>query len=188
MKIGVFGSSFKLAPINSNRLEFDGGHLKQGALRTDLTASDFVFVHMRISNAHVLSLMWSFLAVEFWVPSWPEDQFESLKRAVIEIVFLQFGCRFRTSSFHLKVSNKSHQVYEELLSVGINRWSLPSQRVPLDMDVWSSSDRQSWGSETHSHTNTCIDLVFDWVPVMDWYSNYAVWPPAQVAQNLVSKL
>ena len=154
-------------PINSCRVEFAGDRLMNGLERTDMQEPIFGYLLVRVANLDALRLMDSSgnasQAQEWYVPSWREDQFESIKRAVVEFAFLQFGGRPWTTCFHLVETSQ--------------RPGGSFRRVSLIEDVWPNQGGP--GPHNASVDNSrIIDMMFDWGPRMD-YGNWPVWLPAQ---------
>ena len=188
----LLGSAYEMAvatndfgPINDHRIQFveteRGPQLMNGLERTDMHELTFGYLHVRIANLEALRRIDSsgnaLQAQEWFMPSWREDQFESVKRAVVEFVFLQFGGRPWTTCFHLV----------ETSTIG-----MADRRVSLIEDVWPNPGGPGQPNvPAHSGTFTVdssriIDMVFDWGPNMD-YRQWAVWLPARwAAQHYVN--
>jgi hypothetical protein len=164
------------APINRFRVQLVGDKLMGGLERTDMDEPIFGYLLVRILNLDALRRMDSsgnaLQAQEWYIPSWREDQFESVKRAVAEFVFVKFGGRPWTTCFHLvETSQRLGGTY---------------RKVSLIEDVWP--DQGGPGQHNASvDTSRIIDMVFDWGPNMD-YGKWPVWLPAEHYVNLRPRL
>ena len=175
-------------PINRFRVQLveteSGWKLMQGQERMDMLEPPFGYLHVRIGNIDVLRRMDSsgnaLQAQEWLIPSWREDQFESVKRAVVEFIFLKFGGRPWTTCFHLvETSQRLGGTY---------------RKVSLIEDVWPNpSGPGTVNAMVDSHrtikvdSSRIIDMVFDWGPNMD-YDKWAAWLPAQSCVDLRPRL
>jgi hypothetical protein len=163
-------------PINRFRVQLVGDRLMNGPERTDMHEPTFGYLLVRIGNLDALRRMDSsgnaLQAQEWLIPSWREDQFESVKRAVVEFAFLQFGGRPWTTCFHLvETSQRLGGTY---------------RKVSLIEDVWPNPGGPGQPNASVD-SSRIIDMVFDWGPNMD-YGMWPVWLPAQLFVNLRARL
>ena len=189
----LLGSAYEMTlatnsfgPINDFRFQLAeserGLQLMYGQMRTDMHEQTFGYLHVRIGDLDVLRRMDSsgnaLQAQEWFIPSWREDQFESIKRAVVEFVFLKFGGRPWTTCFHL---------------VQTSTIGMTDRQVSMIEDVWPNPGGPGQPIvAAHSGTFTVdssriIDMVFDCGPNMD-YRMWALWLPAQHYVNLRPRL
>ncbi len=108
----------------------------------------------------------------FRIPSWPEDQYESVKRAVVEFCFVRYGCRPATTCFHLE---EMYDVWEGTLA-----YRAVTRRDCMD-DVWEGTLASYRG--VGELPRRVIDVVFDWGPHLDRSTWWATWPPAAAVRS-----
>ncbi len=159
-------------PINRFKFELedagDGVRLVEGRPRTDLQEVPHGHVRVQICSGSALQRLaggaMNVAPQEWLIPSWREDQFESLKRAVAEFSFVRFGARPWTTCFHLdEIAGEQRSVRS------------------LHEDVWpGASDYAMLGAVDFTRV---IEVVFDWGPNVDYWP-WDVWPPALATSKL----
>ena len=158
-----------MQPINIHHFElqmqpFVQPRMVPGRVREDLSiAHNWDYLRIQVP---VMGSSGGALRVEEWlIPSWPEDQYESLKRAVAEVYFVKHGGRPWTTCFHL-VEEKFAQAR-----------SFGSVRKDALQYVWHEQTPMGGGAVDQTRV---ITVVYDWGPNIDWTAGWAVWPPARI--------
>ena len=168
-----------MQPINIHHFElqmqpFVQPRMVPGRVREDLSiAHNWDYLRIQVP---VMGSSGGALRVEEWlIPSWPEDQYESVKRAVAEVYFVKHGGRPWTTCFHLEEEKWETCFHLELWP---HRY-LSSVRKDALQYVWNDK-RKGWPRGGVVDYNRLITVVYDWGPNIDWTAGWAVWPPARI--------